>query len=196
MGQYHLILNTDKKEYLHPHSFGDGLKLLEFGCSGCGTMLALAVLLAVDNGMGGGDLYLDDGELEDIVGSWGGDSIIISGDYGEEEDYINQNGETVKENLHSIARSDYVNISCKILKVLCQDEDVKKALMKKMDSKLLGTDKRSDDIREAMGFKSPQEAAKAIVEEIKQKIHFTDSQREKEYYERLRDNILFRFKTA
>jgi hypothetical protein len=36
MGQYYLIVNLDKKQYLHPHRFGDGLKLLEFGASGGG----------------------------------------------------------------------------------------------------------------------------------------------------------------
>ena len=45
MGQYFLIVNLDKKEYLHPHKFGDGLKLLEFGCSSQGTLTALTLLL-------------------------------------------------------------------------------------------------------------------------------------------------------
>ena len=31
MGQYFKVLNLDKKEYLHPHCCGDGLKLMEFG---------------------------------------------------------------------------------------------------------------------------------------------------------------------
>lgn len=39
MGQYHYVVNLDKKQYLRPHRFGDGLKLLEFGSSGQGTML-------------------------------------------------------------------------------------------------------------------------------------------------------------
>lgn len=42
MGQYYYVINVTKKEYLHPHKFFDGLKLLEFGCS--------------SNGRGGGDL--------------------------------------------------------------------------------------------------------------------------------------------
>ena len=29
MGQYHLTVNLDKKEFLMPHKFGVGLKLLE-----------------------------------------------------------------------------------------------------------------------------------------------------------------------
>jgi len=31
MGQYFLILNLDKKEYLHPHKLGSGYKLWEIG---------------------------------------------------------------------------------------------------------------------------------------------------------------------
>lgn len=102
MGQYHYVLNLDRKEYLHPHRFGDGLKLLEFGSSGEGTMTGLAVLLAVSNGRGGGDLSMqeydrDKGEMvytaervrvldEYVVGRWGGDRIAIVGDYYAEAD--------------------------------------------------------------------------------------------------------------
>ena len=31
MGQYYVIANLDKKEFLNPHKFGDGVKLMEFG---------------------------------------------------------------------------------------------------------------------------------------------------------------------
>ncbi len=77
MGQYYLIVNLDKREYLYPHRFGDGLKLTEFGCSSDGTMTALAILLADGNGRGFGDLEADDA----IVGSWAGDRIVVAGDY-------------------------------------------------------------------------------------------------------------------
>ena len=46
MGQYYIIVNLDKKQFIHPHKFGDGIKLLEFADSTPGTMTALAVLLA------------------------------------------------------------------------------------------------------------------------------------------------------
>ena len=29
MGQYHLTVNLDKHEFIHPHQLGDGLKLGE-----------------------------------------------------------------------------------------------------------------------------------------------------------------------
>jgi len=42
MGQYYFIVNLDKKEYLHPHKLGDGLKLREI-CNGKGTLKALTI---------------------------------------------------------------------------------------------------------------------------------------------------------
>ena len=38
MGQYYTIVNIDKKEFITPSKFGDGLKLLEFGSSANGTI--------------------------------------------------------------------------------------------------------------------------------------------------------------
>jgi len=109
MGQYFYIVNIDKREYLHPHKFNDGLKLLEFGCSANGTMTALAILLADGNGRGVSDLCIsgkikDIGEIKKhqcvqstfkvdghtyetrtpkIAGSWAGDRIVIAGDYAD-----------------------------------------------------------------------------------------------------------------
>jgi len=77
MGQYFKICNLDKKEFLHPHRFGDGLKLLEFGCSSHGTLTALTILLRQSEQHGGGDLDSD----RPIVGSWAGDRIVVAGDY-------------------------------------------------------------------------------------------------------------------
>lgn len=93
MGQYHYVANLDKREFIHPHRLGDGLKLMEFGSSSDGTMLGLALLLAVSNGRGGGD-YHEPSEMtpEDtqlikaVIGRWGGDRIAIIGDYYEQDD--------------------------------------------------------------------------------------------------------------
>jgi len=83
MGQYHLIANIDKREYLHPHEFGDGFKLMEFGQSAGGTLTALTVLLAAANGRGGGDFH---GPTGACAGMWAGDRIAIIGDYFEDGD--------------------------------------------------------------------------------------------------------------
>jgi hypothetical protein len=82
MGQYHFVLNLDKKEFLHPHRLGDGLKLMEFGNSGGGTMTALGLLLA-----GCAINEPADSATQSLhLGSWAGDRIAIIGDYAEAED--------------------------------------------------------------------------------------------------------------
>jgi len=79
MGQYYLVVNLTKREYLNPRKFGDGAKLLEFGSSAVGTMCGLAILLADGNNRGGGDLRSEN----PIIGSWAGDKIVIAGDYAD-----------------------------------------------------------------------------------------------------------------
>lgn len=85
MGQYYLVVNVDKREFLHPHKLGDGLKLMEFGGQGDGTMLALALLLADGCGRGGGDYHAKKGTKPDLdlIGRWKGDRIVIAGDYAD-----------------------------------------------------------------------------------------------------------------
>ncbi len=84
MGQYYLVCNLDKRQYLHPHRFGDGMKLLEFGASGSGAMCGLAVLLADGNNRGGGDLR----STNPIIGSWAGDRIVVAGDYADADRFL------------------------------------------------------------------------------------------------------------
>lgn len=77
MGQYHVVVNLDKEQYLNPREFGDGVKLLEFALSSGGVMTALALLLAESNNRGGGDLPT----THSLIGSWAGDRITVVGDY-------------------------------------------------------------------------------------------------------------------
>jgi hypothetical protein len=86
MGQYHLVANLDKREFLYPHEFGDGFKLMEFGQSSGGTLTGLAILLAASNGRGGGDFFDTTTSLEHHPGCWAGDRIAIIGDYFEDGD--------------------------------------------------------------------------------------------------------------
>lgn len=120
MGQYFIVVNLDKKQFLHPHRLGDGLKLMEFGCSGCGTMTALAVLLADSNGRGGGDFPADD----PLVGSWAGDRIVITGDYGDEGRFVKQKN----MNLYQVASEEYINISDSVREMLCKDPYIKSSV--------------------------------------------------------------------
>jgi len=113
MGQYYLVVNLDKREYLYPHKFGDGLKLLEFGASGCGTMIGLAVLLADGNGRGGGDLHSDN----PVIGSWAGDRICIAGDYADKWTL----GAPPDMNVYTWATEEFTDISEQVIAALKDD---------------------------------------------------------------------------
>ena len=56
MGQYHKLVNFDKKEIVHPHKLGLGLKQVEH--TGCPASLsdALYLLVSTSPAAGGGDL--------------------------------------------------------------------------------------------------------------------------------------------
>lgn len=84
MGQYHIIINLDKHQYLHPQNCGDGMKMAEFGDSSEGTLSALTMLLACNDGQGGGDYCIPD----PLTGSWAGDRIVIAGDYTDPARFI------------------------------------------------------------------------------------------------------------
>lgn len=131
MGQYYMVLNLDKKEFINPHSFGNGLKLMEFGCSSCGVLTALAVLLASGNGRGGGDLHVTDPRAENIIGSWAGDRIVIAGDY-DDADRFGIPTATEKEkgrNLYSVSHEpEWKDISVEVRRVICMDGLVKKEI--------------------------------------------------------------------
>ena len=120
MGQYYLIINLDKKQFIHPHKFGDGLKLLEFGASGEGTMTGLAILLADGNNRGGGDLRSND----PIIGSWAGDRIVIAGDYADKKRFIGD--ETA--NLHEYASDYFTDVSKDVITAMCDNEELRGAL--------------------------------------------------------------------
>jgi hypothetical protein len=141
MGQYYYVVNLSKKQFIHPHKFGDGLKLLEFGCSGSGTMLGLAILLADGNGRGGGDLNTK----SDVVGSWAGDRIVISGDYADPGKFCPKMGKKAlteiakkhysegyqqpeRVNLQAIADETFEDISVKVLAALMDDQYICKSL--------------------------------------------------------------------
>lgn len=79
MGQYFLVANLNKLEYIHPHQFDDGAKLQEFSSSSMGTMTALALLLRRSDDCSG---WPFDQRVDGLrrIGSWAGDRIVIIGD--------------------------------------------------------------------------------------------------------------------
>lgn len=99
MGQYHLVANLSRKEFIDPHKLGVGLKLVEQLHSRASTPHAIFILLAASNGTGGrggGDLR---GAGPDVIGRWAGDQIAIIGDYAEESDLPKHNAKKIYEQI-------------------------------------------------------------------------------------------------
>jgi hypothetical protein len=85
MGQYHYLVNLDKKQVVHPHQVGNGQKLREQVGGPYSTATVLVMLLAASSkggGRGGGDFHAE----HPLVGSWAGDRIAFIGDYALLED--------------------------------------------------------------------------------------------------------------
>jgi hypothetical protein len=123
MGQYHYVVNLDKKEFLHPHKFNDGLKIREFGCSSDGTMTGLALLLSNSgNGRGGGDF--NHGESLDWLGRWAGDRIVIAGDYAKPGDKCES--EEPDNTIYGQCDGDtYVDISYDVVRELVKGHNIR-----------------------------------------------------------------------
>jgi len=113
MGQYYKIVNIKKKQYITPHTFGDGSKLMVFSMSANGVLAGLAILLADGNGRGGGDLHSEN----DIVGSWAGDNIVVAGDYADAGKFVKESDQT----LYEVASNEGEDISLKVLDALFDD---------------------------------------------------------------------------
>ena len=110
MGQYYLIVNIEKKQFIHPHKMGSGLKLWEMLAEGS-PFRALGILLADGNGRGGGDI-----EEHPLIGSWIGDTILVTGDYADGERY------NIKENLYHFAKDHYEDISIQLREILIKEQ--------------------------------------------------------------------------
>ena len=77
MGQYHYLINLDKKQFVHPHQIGNGLKLKEQVGWEYSTATALVLLLAAssrDGGRGGGDFHA----LHPLIGAWAATVLLSS----------------------------------------------------------------------------------------------------------------------
>jgi hypothetical protein len=94
MGQYHYLINLDKKQVVHPHQIGNGLKLHEQIGWSYATATALVMLLAAsskEGGRGGGDFRAQ----HPLIGSWAGDRIAFAGDYAEVDDLPGDNAKSI-----------------------------------------------------------------------------------------------------
>lgn len=82
MGQYHILVNLDKQEYVVPHALGLGLKQREHNGPFNGTLAdALYFLTMTSPARGGGDY-----PQTAISGQWAGDRCVVLGDYTEDDD--------------------------------------------------------------------------------------------------------------
>jgi len=77
VGQYHILVNIDKQEWVDPHGLGLGSKQWEGQVGIEGSLAdAMYVLTMTSPDSGGGDL-----PFTDISGRWCGDRVLIVGDY-------------------------------------------------------------------------------------------------------------------
>lgn len=87
MGQYWKVVNLTKREFIHPHKLGAGLKLWEQAANHPGTGAALIILCAaMPERRGGGDFNPLPDLNEKVIGRWAGDRIALVGDYAEDGD--------------------------------------------------------------------------------------------------------------
>ena len=123
MGQYFIVVNETKKEYLVPHDFGDGLKLMEFGASGGGTMTALTLLLRQSESAEGigGDYHGD--PTNRMLGRWAGDQIAVIGDY-------------CPSGMYEEAHDSYENVSIETVLMMAEDPFLKQDLKERMKWRL------------------------------------------------------------
>jgi len=75
MGQYFVIANLDKKEYINPHRMAFGAKLWEIAVNRIAAVFPF--LLRQSSEGGGGDIDFD----SKYAGRWAGDRIVVVGDY-------------------------------------------------------------------------------------------------------------------
>ena len=82
MGQYHVLVNLDKKEVVTPHGLGLGLKQYEHIGEFNGTLAdAMYILMMTSPSRGGGDF-----PSTNISCRWAGDRILVLGDYTQDSD--------------------------------------------------------------------------------------------------------------
>ncbi len=146
VGQYALLVNLDKKQYLYSHSVGDGLKFMEFGTSACGLMTALTLLLADGNGRGSGDFATK----RDIVGSWAGDRVVAAGDYADPGKYLTPENITAyheaaakeegadasgkkpdEPNLYAVASLTFEDVTFRVAEAMCDDPYLREQLVER-----------------------------------------------------------------
>lgn len=122
MGQYHLIIDLDAREFLDPHQLGAGLKAWEQIANRASTPQALFVLLTCSNGRGGGDFkpYVAQND-EPVIGRWAGHRIAVVGDYAEDGDFASLTDEPVSHLYDRCRDGHYRDITALVRPVLARE---------------------------------------------------------------------------
>jgi hypothetical protein len=107
VGQYHILVNIDKKEVVIPHDIGLGARQYE-QTGAEGSLSDAMYLLSMSSPEGGGG---DFPNIENVSGRWCGDRIVIVGDYTPADAIP---GFLDSDSLYEIAIRNYTNISEKI----------------------------------------------------------------------------------
>lgn len=82
MGQYHKLVNLDKREYVSPLDLGLGSKQYEQVGGFDGSLAdAMYILTMTSPARGGGDF-----PMTDVSTRWAGDRVVIVGDYSVDDD--------------------------------------------------------------------------------------------------------------
>jgi hypothetical protein len=107
MGQYHKLINVDKREYLDPESIGLGVKQWEHQSHPqwkiAGSLAdAMYILTMTSPARGGGDM-----PATEISGRWAGDRVMVVGDYTEDDDLP---AHFMAGQLYGLADSSYTEI--------------------------------------------------------------------------------------
>lgn len=112
MGQYFMIVNLDKQEYIHPHRLDAGLKFWEICANNVARVVPFLLRRSADGGGGdANDWYepappgvVDTVERTNTCGRWAGDRIVICGDYDRPDQFI-----TVEEALKAGYDQAHIN---------------------------------------------------------------------------------------
>ena len=80
MGQYHKLVNLDKKEVVEPHDIGLFSKQYEHTGTDASLADAIYLLVMSSPASGGGDW-----PITDVSGRWCGDRVVVLGDYTEKD---------------------------------------------------------------------------------------------------------------
>ena len=115
MGQYFLIVNTDKKQYLDGFRFGEGVADLQV-VSGYHAQ-ALALLTC----------RMDDARDTEgtLLGSWSRSFVLAAGEYASpgRHDIETATAENPERNLYRMAREEFEDISYRALAMLCETHE-------------------------------------------------------------------------